>query len=100
MPLRSSIHREVLYTNRTFLPRGDVVDLPIGELAPSSTIEPVSTVTLSVTEHLEAEDLNGERSVLVSTGGTELIDQLADVLSFGLNSVFQPGWRPCSKVGS
>lgn len=88
VPLHSSTHREVLYTNRTFLPRGDVVDLPIGALTPSTTMELVSTVTIAVTEHLEAEDLNGEPSVLVSTGGTELIDQLADVLSFGLNSVF------------
>jgi len=88
VPLRSTVHREVLYTNRTFLRSGDVVELPIGELAPSTGIEPVSTVTISVTEHLEAEDLNGEPSILISTGGTELIDQLADVLSFGLNAVF------------
>ncbi len=88
VPLRSTVHREVLYTNRIFLRSGDVVDLPIGELAPSTGSEPVSTVTVSVTEHLEAEDLNGEPSILISTGGTELIDQLAYVLSFGLNSVF------------
>jgi len=30
------------------------VDLPVGELAPSTRIAPVSTVTVSVTEHLEA----------------------------------------------
>lgn len=87
VPLHSTVHREVLYTNRGFL-RAGLVDLPVGELAPSTRIEPVSTVTLSVTEHLEAEDLDGERSVLVATGGTELVDELADVLSFGLNAVF------------
>ena len=87
VPLNSTEHREVLYTNRDFL-RGDSQDLPVGRLAPSTSSAPVSTVALSVTEHLEAEDPDGERSVLVSTGGTVLVDDLADVLSFGLNSVF------------
>lgn len=87
VPLHSTVHREVLYTNRSFL-RADLVELPVGELAPSTGFAAVSTVTLSVTEHLEAEDPDGERSALVATGGTELVDDLADVLSFGLNAVF------------
>ena len=77
----------MLWTNRNFL-RGDLVDLPVGELAPSSNIRPVSSVTATVTEHLEAEHPDGEKSMHVATGGTELIDDLADVLSFGLNAVF------------
>jgi hypothetical protein len=88
VPLHSTVHREVLYTNCSFLPFGVVVDLPVGELAPSTGMMPVSTVTLSVTEHLEAEDPDGEPSMRVATGGTELVDALADVLSFGLNAVF------------
>src|SRR4051795_12934551 len=87
VPLHSTVHRKVLYTNRGFL-RAGLVDLPLGELAPSTGIAPVSTVTLSVTEHLEAEHPDGKRSVLVATGGIDLVDALADVLSFGLNSVF------------
>lgn len=87
VPLHSTDHREVLYTNRGFL-RSGLVDLPVGELAPSTMIEPVSTITLSVTEHLEAELPNGEPSVLVATSGIELVDALAEVLSFGLNAVF------------
>lgn len=87
VPLHSTVHRAVLYTNRGFL-RSGVVDLPVGQLAPSTGIEPVSTVTLSVTEHLEAEEPDGRGAVLISTGGTELVDALADVLSFGLNAVF------------
>jgi hypothetical protein len=88
VPLHSTVHREVLYTNCSFLPFGVVVDLPVGELAPSTGMMPVSTVTVSVTEHLEAEDPDGEPSMRVATGGTELVDALADVLSFGLNAVF------------
>jgi hypothetical protein len=87
VPLYSTDHREVLWTNRNFL-RGDLVDLPVGELAPSSNIRPVSSVTVTVTEHLEAEHPDGEKSMHVATGGVELIDDLADVLSFGLNAVF------------
>ncbi len=87
VPLYSTVHREVLWTNRNFL-RDDLVDLPVGELAPSTGVEPVSAVTLSVAEHLEAEHPDGERSGHVATGGTDLVDDLADVLSFGLNAVF------------
>lgn len=87
VPLHSTVHREVLYTNRGFM-RAGLVDLPVGELAPSTRIGPVSTVTLSVTEHLEAKHPDGRPSVLVATDGTELVDELADVLSFGLNAVF------------
>lgn len=88
VPLHSTVHRCVLYTNRWFLPMGGVIDLPVGQLAPSTGSRPVSTVTLSVTEHLEAENLDGSGFGLVATGGRELVDDLADVLSFALNSVF------------
>ena len=87
VPLYSTVHRAVLYTNRHFL-RGDVVEMPVGELAPSTEHAPVSTVALSVTEHLEAEDPDGEPAIQVATGGTDLIDDIADVLSFGLNAIF------------
>jgi hypothetical protein len=87
VPLHSTVHREVLYTNRNFL-RSDLVVLPVGEIAPSTGNEPVSTVTVSVTEHLEAEYPDGTDSILIATSGTDLIDALADVLSFGLNAVF------------
>ncbi|HEV2974528.1 MAG TPA: hypothetical protein VGX69_05970 [Solirubrobacteraceae bacterium] len=88
VPLHSTVHREVLYTNRFFLPLGVVVQLPVGELAPSTAMRPVSTAALSVIEHLEAEMPDGEPSMIVATGGTELLDDLADVLSFGLNAIF------------
>ena len=52
--LNSTVHRDVLFTNRAFM-RSDMVGMPVGELGPSTPIRPVSTVTVSVTEHLEAE---------------------------------------------
>jgi len=87
--LYSTLHREVLYTNCTFL-REDSVTLPVGELAPSTGTGAISTATISVTEHLEAELPDGTRSIQVATGGTELIDDIADVLSIGLNAIFSP----------
>jgi hypothetical protein len=87
VPLYSTVHRDVLYTNRNFL-RSDLLDLPVGQLAPSTIVGTVSTVTVSVTEHLEAEYPDGKPSMHVATSGTELIDALAAVLSFGLNAVF------------
>jgi hypothetical protein len=85
--LNSTVHRAVLYTNRGFL-RGDEIELPVGKLLPSTGFPRVSTVTVSVTEHLEAELPDGRDDILIATSGTELIDDLADVLSFALNAVF------------
>ena len=87
VPLNSTVHRRVIYTNRTFL-RSNPIVLPVGELAPSTDHHLVSSVTASVTEHLEAEYPDGETFGLIATSGDELLDQLADVLSFGLNAIF------------
>lgn len=85
--LHTTVHREVLYTN-LWLSSTEGIELPVGVLAPSTSVRPVSTVTVSVTEHVEAEFADGRPSMLVATDGTTLIDALADVLSFGLNAVF------------
>jgi hypothetical protein len=85
--LNSTVHRAVLYTNRGFL-RGDEVELPVGRFLPSTGFSLVSTVTLSVSERLEAVLPDGSNATLIATSGTELIDDLADVLSFALNAVF------------
>jgi hypothetical protein len=87
VPLHSREHRNVLYTNCGFL-WCDPIELPVGELLPSTGMSAVSTVMVSITEHLEAEELDGSRSMRVSTGGLELIDDLGIILSFGLNAVF------------
>lgn len=89
VPLNSRVQRGVLYTNRSFVGT-EVVGLPVGELAPSSSGmgQDVEAVTAAVTEHLEAERPNGEIEILAGTSGTALIDDLADVLSFGLNGIF------------
>lgn len=86
--LHSHVHRGVLYTNRSFI-RTDSIVLPVGELAPSlADGGPLSTVAVSVREYLEAEYPDGTEAGLVATSGTQLIDDLADVLSFALNATF------------
>jgi hypothetical protein len=87
VPLNTQLHRQVLYTNRSFLTT-EVAELPVGELAPSSAKYDVAAVTASVVEYLEAERPDGESEILITTSGIDLIDDLADVLSFGLNSIF------------
>jgi hypothetical protein len=85
--LNCTVHRGVLYTNRGFL-RREEIELPVGKLLPSSGFRTVSTVTVSVTEQLEAVLPDGTDDFRIASGGTELIDDLADVLSFALNAVF------------
>ena len=85
--LNSTVHRAVLYTNRGFI-RSEEVELPVGKLLPSTGFPQVSTVTVSVTERLEAVLPDGRDDILIASGGTELIDDLADVVSFALNAVF------------
>ncbi len=85
--LNSAVHRAVLYTNRGFLGREEI-ELPVGKLLSSTGFQPVSTVTISVTEQLEAVLPDGTDDIRIASGGTELIDDLADVLSFVLNAVF------------
>jgi len=85
--VNSTVHRAVLYTNRGFLGT-DEIELPVGKLLPSTGFQPVPTVTVSVTEHLEAVLPDGTNDIRIASGGTELIEDLADVLSFALNAVF------------
>jgi len=85
--LYSTLHRAVLYTNRGFL-SSEEIELPVGKLLPSTGYQPVSAVTVSITEHLEAVLPDGRDDIRISSGGAELIDDLAAVLSFALNAVF------------
>jgi len=88
VPLHSTVQRDVLYTNRWLVDR-EPVTLPVGELTPSTTTGgSVLSVQVSIVEHLEAEQPDGTPEVRIATSGTELIDDLADLLSFAPNSVF------------
>lgn len=87
--LHSSTHRVAVHTNLAFLGAGrDRIELPVGTLIPESGLASTSTVMIEVIEHLEKElDEAGESAGLVSTGGAELVDDLAAVVAFGLDAV-------------
>ena len=88
-PLHSTTHRVALRTNLALLGAGrDRIELPVGTLIPESGLASTSTVMIEVDEHLQKElDEAGESSGLVSTGGAELVDDLAAVVAFALDAV-------------
>jgi hypothetical protein len=88
VPLHVTPHQRVLFTNSRFLSRSKVA-LAVGDLFPSDEIgASVSTIAVNMTERLEAIRPDGGHEMLASTGGNEMLDDLAYVLSFALNSTF------------
>lgn len=85
--LNETEHRWTLYTNAEFLAVGPV-DMPVGDLTPATDMESVNTVLLRATERLEAVLPDGTDDFMISTGGDEIAEDLAVVLSFALNATF------------
>lgn len=84
VPLYETTHRAVLYTNASSLSR-DAIDLPVGRFLFSTTMSPVTAVTIEAIERLEAVRPDGSDEFVRATGGTELINDAADVFAFALN---------------
>ncbi|WP_343448568.1 hypothetical protein [Micromonospora oryzae] len=87
--LNATEHRRTLFTNADFSAVGPV-DLPVGTLTPAIDTDVVNTVLLEYTERLEAVLPDGTEDFMISTGGDEIADDLAVVLSFALNATFTP----------
>lgn len=86
VPLTDTTQRGVFYTNLR-LYRAEPIELPFGRLLPSTAFRGVATITVEAREQLETVSLSGEQEVLVATSGDQLFDEIADVISFGLNAV-------------
>lgn len=86
VPLTNTTHRQVYYTNLSFQ-RNVIVDAPFGRLLPSTEFSGIHTLTVEAKEQLETMRLDGTPEVLVATGGDQLLDEIADVVSFCLNAV-------------
>lgn len=82
--LYETTHRAVLYTNASSLSR-DAIELPIGRFLLATTMTPVTAVTIEATERLEAVRPDGSDEFMSATGGTELVNDAADVFAFALN---------------
>jgi hypothetical protein len=60
----------------------------MARLRPSTAIVPVTTMAVDLIERLEAVMPDGRDEFLISTGGEELLNDLASVLSFASNAIF------------
>ncbi|MCF6378161.1 hypothetical protein L2K70_11160 [Nocardioides KLBMP 9356] len=86
-PLNETTHRYTAYGN-AFFPGSDPVSLPVGTVIPSSDTGAVSSVMLEVVDRLEKKRADGTDDYLIATGGTDLVDDLAHVMTFAMNRTF------------
>jgi hypothetical protein len=82
--LRETRHRDVFYSNATRL-HADDIELPIGRFLFTSPIAPVTPVTIEAVERLEAVRPDGTSDPHISTGGEELLGDVATVFAFAMN---------------
>lgn len=87
--LHETVHRRTFYTNVMRL-RADDICLPIGTLRFSSGVSPVRSIMIEATDRLEKVDANGNDSAHIATGGDELLEDVADVVAFGLDALVVP----------
>lgn len=82
--LRENRHRDVFYSNAMRL-HADEIELPIGRFLFTSSIAPVTPVTIEAIERLEAVRPDGTSDPHISTGGEELLGDVATVFAFAMN---------------
>ena len=92
--ITETLHRRTVYTNCWF-PDPASVELPLGAIIKSNGVEEIETVMIEATERLEKQLPDGTDDILVSTGGDELIDDIAYVMTFALNRTFS---RNCDQM--
>lgn len=79
--VHKNLHRAAFYTNGVIV-NSDPIDFPMGRLLFSTLTRGVAAVTVEAKEQLEQADGNFG---MISTGGTDLLDDVASVLAFALN---------------
>ncbi|MFF1830687.1 hypothetical protein [Paenarthrobacter sp. NPDC058040] len=84
--LYETLHRCVAYSNGLRI-LGDDVELPIGTLRFSTGQERYKPLVIEATDRLEAYNPDGTEAWHVATGGDELIEDVAYVVSFAWNVV-------------
>lgn len=82
--LNETIHRRTVYSNAWFLGQ-DPIPLPVGTIIGSDDIGDVSSAMLEVVDRLEATRPDGTDDFMIATSGEDLINDLADVMTFALN---------------
>lgn len=87
IPINEHIHRRTVYSNCWF-PDPTPVKLPVGTIISSTEVQGISTALLEAVDRLEAQRPDGTDDFMVATGGDELIDDIAYVMTFVLNRTF------------
>jgi hypothetical protein len=85
--INERIHRRTVYSNCWFLDPTPV-ELPVGTIISSTEVHGLSTAMLEAVDRLEAQRPDGTDDFMVATGGDELIDDIAYVMTFVLNRTF------------
>jgi hypothetical protein len=87
VPINERTHRRTVYTNAWF-PDPTPTNLPVGKITGSTALGHASTAMIEVTDRLEAQRWDGSDDFMVATGGDDLIDDIAYVVTFVLNRTF------------
>jgi hypothetical protein len=87
VPIGEHIHRRTLYSN-AWLADSEPVKLPVGTVTGGTELEEVSTAMIEAVDRLEKKRMDGTDDFHVATGGDELIDDIAYVMTFVLNLTF------------
>jgi hypothetical protein len=87
VPIGEHVHRRTIYSNAWLADSGPV-KLPVGTITGGTEMDEVSTAMVEAVDRLERQAMDGTDEFLVATGGEELIDDIAYVLTFALNRTF------------
>lgn len=84
VPLNETEHRYTVYSNAWFIGEPPIV-LPVGEVIASTEMGLTSSAMIAVVDRLEQQRPDGTDDFMIATGGTDLVDDLAYVMTFVLN---------------
>ncbi|MFD6713731.1 hypothetical protein ACFWDB_07550 [Micromonospora chalcea] len=87
IPINEHLHRHAVYSNG-WLIESVAVELPVGTIIGSTGIHDISTIMIEAVDRLEAQRPDGTNEFMVATGGYELVDDIAYVMTFVLNLTF------------
>lgn len=87
VPIGEHLHRHAIYSNAWLADAGPI-ELPVGTIIGGTEVDEISTAMVEAVDRLEKQAMDGTDELLVATGGGELIDDIAYVLTFVLNRTF------------
>ncbi len=85
-----TLHRAVYYTNYRVMMQAERIETPVAVLLPTTGLEGLSALTCEILEKIEKHPDGEKPGILISTGGTDLINDFAAVVAFALNITCTP----------